>query len=311
MKFRILGQVYEAYVHSGDISLIQGNTIENSILHHIREKGGISPGDVEKELLPILPEILGERLLQKYEADAKLVKNGNSFKTPLNWKPEGGDLPLPENSILKVYLFEIGETTLVFGAILENDRKRPKREETTKITGAFSMPLAGRPGYSVFAQSLRVFDETRIGDSADLTIDSSGARLFWENKIIKNFESVSLKELIPSNLDLEKNQTRVVVLNQKDDSFLKPEFIETLDLEGMELKLAQPLRFKKVPVSESSAVNAILVLVRQKQPNAETYKAVVNHIWENHAKPWGFEKEALFPEGFPSYATYQSIVGEN
>ncbi len=311
MNFRIVGQVLEAYVHSGEISLIQGNTIENSILHHIREKGGISPGEMEKELLPILPEILGERLLLKYEAEGKLVRSNNSFKTASNWKPEDGRLPLPENSILKVYLFQIGETSIVFGAILENDRQRPKREDTRQIAGAFSMALVGRTGYSVFAESLNVFRENRIGEGAELIIDSSGARFVWENRVIKNFDSVSLKELISPNLDLEKNQTRVVVQNPKEDSFLKPEVVETLDLMGMELKLAQPLRFKKVPLNENSAVNAIFVLIRQKQPNAETYKAVVNHIWSSQAESWGFDKETLFPEGFPSYGTYQSILGEN
>ena len=144
MKFRILGQVIEAYVHSGDVSLIQGNTIENSILHHIREKGEFSSGELDKELMPILPELLAKRLLQKYASEGKLIENGDSFKSPSNCKPNDGNLPLPEHSILKVLLFELAENTVVFGAILENDRKKPKRDETSEINGSFSMPLLGR-----------------------------------------------------------------------------------------------------------------------------------------------------------------------
>ena len=135
-------------------------------------------------------------MLQKYASEGKLIENGDSFKSPSNWKPNDGNLPLPEHSILKVLLFELAENTVVFGAILENDRKKPKRDETSEINGSFSMPLLGRFGYSVFAESLRVFEENRIGDGAELIIDSLGVRMVWDNKVIKNFESVSLKELI-------------------------------------------------------------------------------------------------------------------
>jgi hypothetical protein len=313
MKFNISGQVTEACVHSGNMSLIQGNTIENSILHHIRESGDFTPQELENDLLPILPVLVGKRLLQKYAGEGKLIENGQSFHSPLNWNPEGGHLNLPEHSMLKVLYFEVGGETIVFGASLENDRPKPKRDETTAIEGSFSMPLIGRSGYSVFAENLRVFLENRIGNVAELLFDSQGARLVWENKIIKDFGSVSLKKLIAPNLDLEKNQTRVLVQNPFDDSFLKLESIDTLELAGMKLKLklTQALRFKKLPLNERSATNAMMVLIRHKNPNTESYKAIVNHIWTYQAESWGFEKEALFPDGFPSYSTYLSIIGEN
>ncbi len=311
MKFTISGQVYEAFVHSGNISLLQGNTIENSILHHIRESGDFSPQDLANDLLPILPELVGKRLLQKYVGEGKLIENGQSFHSPLNWSPEGGHQNLPEHSMLKVLLFELGEETIVFGASLENDRPKPKRDETTKIKGSFSVPLIGRSGYSVFTENLQVFQETRIGSGAELIFDSQGTRLVWENKIIKDFGSISLKELIAPNLDLAKNQTRVLVENPFDDSFLKYENIDTLELMGMKLKFTQPLRFKKLPQTERSATHAMMVLIRHKNPNEESYKAIVNHVWTNQAESWGFEKEALFPDGFPSYYTYQSILSKN
>jgi hypothetical protein len=190
MKFNISGQVTEAYVHSGNISLIQGNTIENSILHHIRESGDFSPLELANDLLPILPELVGKRLLQKYAGEGKLIENGQSFHSPLNWNPEGGYVSLPEHSMLKALYFEFGGETIVFGASLENDRPKPKRDETTEIEGSFSMPLIGRSGYSVFAENLRIFQENRIGSGAELLFDSQGARLVWENKIIKDFGSV-------------------------------------------------------------------------------------------------------------------------
>jgi hypothetical protein len=311
MKFNISGQVTEAFVHSGNISLIQGNTIENSILHHIQESGEFSPKELAKELLPILPELVGKRLLQKYAGEGKLIERGQSFHSPLNWNPEGGHVNLPEHSMLMVLYFEVGGETIVFGASLENDRPKPKSDETTAIEGSFSMPLIGRSRYSVFAENLRVFQENRVGSSAELLFDSKGARLVWENKIIKDFGSVSLKKLIAPNLDLEKNQTRVLVQNPFDDAFLKLESIDTLELVGMKLKLTQPLRFKKLPMNEQSATNAMMVLIRHKNPNAESYKAIVNHIWTYQAESWGFEKEALFPDGFPSHSSYLSIVGEN
>ncbi len=310
MKFNISGQVTEAFVHSGSISLIQGNTIENSILHHIRESGDFSPLELANDLLPILPELVGKRLLQKYSGEGKLIENGQSFHSPLNWNPEGGHVNLPEHSMLKVLYFEVVGETIVFGASLK-DKQNRKSEEITKINGAFSVPLLGRSGYTVFTENLQVFLENRIGNVAELLIDSQGARLVWENKVIKDFGSVSLKKLIAPNLDLEKNQTRVLVQNPFDDAFLKLESIDTLELAGMKLRLTQPLRFKKLPMNERSATNAMMVLIRHKNPNAESYKAIVSHIWTNQAESWGFEKEALFPDGFPSYASYLSIVDEN
>jgi hypothetical protein len=311
IKFKITGQVTEAYVHSGKISLIQGNTVENSILHHIKEKGEFSPEALEKELLPILPQLVGKRLLQKFASEGKLIENGNSFKSPANRKPEEGHLPLPEHSILKVLVYKAGENTIVFGAALENDRKRPRQDETIKIQGSFSLPLAGRIGYSVFVEGVNVFQEKGIDDGTELIIDSRSARLVWQNQVIKDFGLVHFKDLIPAQLDMDRNEARIIVQTPTDDSFLVPYSIDTLEVKGMKLKLAQILRLKKVPLNESSAVNAILALVRQKKPNAESYREVVNDVWIKEAESWGFEKAALFPEGFPNYANFHSSLNEN
>lgn len=307
MQFSVKGQVSEAYVQSGNISLIQGNTIENSILHHIREKGGISSGDLEKELFPVLPKLVSERLLQKFVSQGKLVEVDGGFKTPANWKPEDGGLPLPENSILKIQFFEAGDFRIVFSASLDEDRYKRPAQNTRNIPGSFSAPLSSRPGFSAFLEEVKVINENKIGEGAELVFDSEGARLVWKNKLIKNFGMAFFEEMLAHNLDFERKQTKVEVLSPNDDAFEEPELVQDVEVLGNKLPLNSPVRFQKVPVNESSAVNALLSLVRLRRPNEETYKAVVDHVWDKVAQKWGFEKETLFPNGFPSFSRFQSI----